>query len=292
MRVSKLSELGGVAIEGADLAAPADPSRDAELNALYDEHGLIVFRDQMLSKSQLVEAGARFGGTLINKQATAPDPEAPGVIVISTRGPFGDTIPEDQDGLVGDLDWHTDQGYVTAPIRGKILFARVVPEEGGQTGFIDGELTYAALPEDTKRRIANLHVIQSWNRAEDYIARNRDYRIQGHKEMAQNRFPDLAYPMVIRHPHTGAKILNVPPMWSAGIVELPGTEGDDLLSELVEFVKQPRFQYWHTYAVGDAVLWDNWRFVHAASGTPGRYVRTLWSISIKGGPELGRALTD
>jgi taurine dioxygenase len=287
MHIQKLSGLGGVAVEGIDLSTPANSELSAILNALYDEHGLVVFRGQKLTKQQLVEAGDHFGGTLINKQAVAPDPEAPGITVISTRGPFGDVVPEDKNALVGDLEWHTDQGYVTAPIRGKILYAVQVPEEGGKTGFIDGQVTYAALDEDLKRRLDGLHVIQSWNRSEDYLERNRDYRIQGHQEMTRDRFPDLAFPIVLRHPRTGEKILNVPPLWSAGIVEMPGGEGDDLLSELVAFVKQPRFQYWHTYSVGDAALWDNWRFIHSAGGTPGRYVRTLWSISINGGPELG-----
>ncbi len=291
MHIHKLSELGGIAVEGIDLSAPADPELDATLNALYDEHGIVVFQGQNLSKPQLVAAGDHFGGTLVNKQAVAPDPEAPGITVISTRGPFGDVIPEDQNALVGDLEWHTDQGYITAPIRGKILYAVQVPEEGGKTGFIDGQVTYAALDDAMKRRIEGLHVIQSWNRSEEYLERNRDYRIKGHQEMTRDRFPDLAFPIVLPHPRTGAKILNVPPLWSAGILEMPGSEGDALLNELVEFVKQPCFQYWHTYAVGDAALWDNWRFIHSAGGTPGRYVRTLWSISIKGGPELGRPIT-
>ena len=60
--------------------------------------------------------------------------------------------------------------------------------------------------------------------------------------------------------------------------------------ELKAHVLQPQFQYWHDYRVGDAVLWDNWRSLHAASGTPGKYVRTLWSIVIDAGPEIGRPM--
>jgi taurine dioxygenase len=290
MKIDRLSELGGVVVEGVDLTAPPSAELDSQLNRLFDEHGIVVFRGQTLSKRDLVAVGDHFGGTLINKEAVSPDPEAPGITVISTRGPFGDTLPDDQEALVGDLEWHTDQGYVTAPIRGKILYAVQVPEEGGKTGFIDGQVTYAALSDTMKARIENLHVVQSWNRSEEYLARNRDYRIKGHQEMTRDRFPDLSFPIVLKHPVTGNKILNVPPLWSAAIVEMPGPDGDALLAELVEFVKQPRFQYWHEYRVGDAVLWDNWRLIHAAGGTPGRYVRTLWAISINGGPVLGEVI--
>jgi taurine dioxygenase len=290
MQVRRLSDLGGVEVEGVDLAAPRSEAQDRALKALFDEHGLVVFRGQALSKAQLVAAGAPFGGTMINKEAVVFDPEARGVTVISTRGPNGDVVPEDPQKLVGDLEWHTDQGYVVAPCRGKILYAVQVPEEGGMTGFIDGRVTYEALDDALKARIEGRHVIQSWNRSEAYLARNRDYRIKGHQEMTYNRFPDLAFPMVYAHPVTGEKVLNVPPLWSAGIVEAPGPEGEALVDAIVAHIKQPKFQYWHRYRVGDAVLWDNWRMLHAASGTPGSQVRTLWSITINGGPELGRPI--
>jgi taurine dioxygenase len=71
---------------------------------------------------------------------------------------------------------------------------------------------------------------------------------------------------------------------------MPGAGGATLLEELKQHITQPKFQYWHSYRVGDAVIWDNWRFIHAASGTPGRYVRILWKVVIQGGPAFGRAL--
>jgi taurine dioxygenase len=292
MRVSRLSELCGVAVDGVDLAAPRTTAREQALGRLFDENGLVVFRGQSLTKAELVAAGELFGGTMMNKVAVAYDADSPGLTVISTRGPHGDVVPEDPDKLVGDLEWHTDQGYLTHPNRGKILYCLAAPEEGGMTGFIDGQVTYQALPDAMKRRIEGLHVVQSWRRSESYLARNRDYRVEGHQEMATDRFPDVAYPLVYPHPVTGAKVLNAPPLWCAGIVELPGREGEALVEELIAHVREPRFHYWHRYSEGDAVLWDNWRFAHGASGTPGRYVRTLWSITLRAGPQIGRELSE
>jgi taurine dioxygenase len=290
MQLHRLSELGGVSVEGVDLSAPRSPAEDRALKDLYDQHGLAVFRDQHLDKRQLVEAGAPFGGTMMKKETVAYAPGAPGIVVVSTRGPDGTVVPEDPNALVGDLEWHSDQGYLTTPNRGKILYAVEVPPEGGKTGFIDGALTYAALSDELKARLDGLHVIQSWRRAESYLLRNQDYRVKGRDEMRPDRYPDVAYPMVSEHPVTGVKVLNVPPLWSAGIVELPGAKGLALIEQLVAHIRQPRFQYWHQYRVGDAVLWDNWRFIHAASGTPGRHVRTLWAVTINSGPKIGMAL--
>lgn len=290
MKITKLSDLGGIGIEGVDLSKPRAQGVDKELFDLYNQHGLVVFHGQNLTKQQLVDACAPFGGAMINVPAVVVDEEAPGITIISTRGPDGKTLPDDHEALVGDIEWHTDQGFLTHPNRGKYLYAVQVPEKGGMTGFIDGQQTYNDLSDAMKKRIENLHVIQSWNRAEDYIARNRDYRIQGHKAMAHDKFPEIVYPVVNRHPITGAKVLNVPPLWSMGFVELARRESDDLLEELKLHIKQPKYQYWHKYKVGDALIWDNWRFLHAASGTPGKYVRTIWSVVINGGPEMGTVL--
>jgi taurine dioxygenase len=287
MIVRSLSDVGGVEVEGVDLSRPQSPEESRALAELYDREGLVVFRDQALTKQQVIGAAAPFGGAMINVPGAAIDPEVPGIIMLSTRGPSGDVLPDDDAALIGDLEWHTDQGFVTVPSRGKILYAVAVPEEGGLTGFIDGQLTWKQLPQALKRRVEGLHVIQSWDRADADRAKNIRYRVDGAKELASGRFPNVAYPIVMAHPHTGEKILNVPPMWAAGIVELPGAEGDALLAELVAFVKQERFQYWHRYRVGDALIWDNWRFLHAASGTPGRYVRTMWTVMVQGGPEVG-----
>lgn len=292
MIVRELSPLGGIEVIGVDLAAPRTREQDRELGALYDTHGVVVFRDQKLTKQQLLDATWPFGGPMINVPAVVHDPEVPGITVISTRGPDGTVLPDDPEKLIGDLDWHTDQGYVPVPNRGKYLYAVEVPEEGGMTGFIDGQLTYEALDETMKQRIDGLHVIQDWDQAERYLARNRAYRIEGEQAMAAGKFPLVVYPMVIRHPNTGAKILNAPPMWSVGIVEIPGPEGVELIEELGRHIRDPKFQYWHSYRLGDALIWDNWRFLHAASGTPGRFVRTLWSIVIQGGPRIGRLLDE
>jgi taurine dioxygenase len=292
MKITKLSEHAGVAVEGIDLSAPRTAAEDRRLADLYNTHGLVVFKGQKLTKRQLVDACAPFGGAMIDVPAISPDPECPGITVISTRRADGKVEAQDPEKLVGDLEWHADQCYVPVPNRGKFLYAVEVPEEGGMTGFIDNQETYQALPEAMKRRIEGLHVIQDWDQAERYLARNRAYRIDGETMMRAKQFPEVVYPLVYPHPITGAAVLNMVPLFAAGIVEAPGAEGEALLQELIEHVKQERFQYWHRYDLGDCLIWDNWRSVHAASGTPGRYIRTLWSVVINGGPAIGRYLAE
>ncbi len=288
MRYEPLSERGGIAVDDFDLSTAGEGAR-SELAILYDRYGLIVFRDQRLDKRELLAAADLFGGTARPAVDDCEHSYA-GLTIISTRGDTGDVLPEDPDALVGDIGWHTDQGYITAPNRGKLLYAVEVPEEGGRTGFIDGEQTYAALPDKLREVVEGLHVVQSWAHAQATIARNRRYRREGGRQLADGRFADVAYPLVVRHPRTGRPALNAPPLWASAILERPGPDGDALLSEIITHIEQPDFAYWHSYRPGDVVLWDNWRFAHAASGTLGRYRRTLWSVIVRGGPTLGREI--
>ena len=121
MQVRPLSDKGGVEVTGVDLSKPS-PAQNATVRQLYDEHGLVVFREQNLSKQQLVDSGAAFGGTMIDPPATVRDPDVPGIVVISTRGTTGNVVPKDGEALVGDLEWHTDQGYVPAQDRLGFIF--------------------------------------------------------------------------------------------------------------------------------------------------------------------------
>jgi taurine dioxygenase len=289
MLIRELSPLGGVEVEGFDLADP-DPAGLRSARELFEEHGLVVFRGQSLTKRQLVAAGDLFGGSIRDIPGAAADPDEAGIIVVSTRGPDGGKPPGDEDAIVGFIDWHSDQGYVTRPNRAKILYALQVPPEGGLTGFIDGESAWRELPTETRERVEGLHVIHSYDFAQAAIAHNRAYRLDGEKALSEGKYPDIAFPVACAHPRRGALSLHVPPLWCSGIVELPGEEGARMLAGLQRHMLRPERQYWHRYRIGDAVLWDNWRYLHAAGGTPGKHARTLWSVSLSGQGPAGRAL--
>ena len=72
------------------------------------------------------------------------------------------------------------------------------------TGFIDNQLTYEGLSDDLREQIEGLHVIQSWDRAEAYLNRNKGYRIGGDKEMVVGKFRDR-YPLVFRTQSRGRR---------------------------------------------------------------------------------------
>jgi taurine dioxygenase len=74
------------------------------------------------------------------------------------------------------------------------------------------------------------------------------------------------------------------------MVDMDREEGDDLLEELVTHVTDGRFTYIHDWDVGDMVLWDNWRTMHSAFGTPPECEREVQRTTLKGDQATGRLL--
>ena len=67
-------------------------------------------------------------------------------------------------------------------------------------------------------------------------------------------------------------------------------ESDELLWELVHHIRKPEFHYFHQWKEGDMVLWDNWRAMHCATGTPPGIERVIHRTTIEGNEVMGRVL--
>ena len=52
----------------------------------------------------------------------------------------------------GELNWHTDQGFVERPSGYTFLLAREVPPAGGNTSFANMYAAYERLPRDDEAR--------------------------------------------------------------------------------------------------------------------------------------------
>ena len=87
---------------------------------------------------------------------------------------------------------------------------------------------------------------------------------------------------------TGRKVANVSPWFADGIEGLETPEGDALLREVIARITRPELAYFHKWAPGEMVLWDNWRMLHCATGTPAGMRRHLTRTIIAGDYALGR----
>ena len=108
--------------------------------------------------------------------------------------------------------------------------------------------------------------------------------------VAYPSFPEVAHPLVWRHPESGRDALMTSPTHLRDVVGMDRAEGDAILTELVAHVTDGRFTYVHEWEQGDMVLWDNWRTMHTALGTPPECEREVQRTTIKGELQTGRFL--
>ena len=56
-------------------------------------------------------------------------------------------------------------------------------------------------------------------------------------------YPRVIHPMVFTQAETGRKVLNVSPAFALGIYEMGGSDGDQLLREVVALCTEPAYAY-------------------------------------------------
>jgi alpha-ketoglutarate-dependent taurine dioxygenase len=250
----RLSRAGGAEITGANLSRPLSPALKALILRALRHHHVLVIRDQDLSQEQQ-HAFTRHFGELEEHVARHADPRYG--IVHSVTNFDDDGNPTETPDTRGNYFWHTDKSYHSVPSFLTMLHAVELPPEGGDTQFANMVQAYGALPEETKRRIAGLRCIHSWE-ASRLASGSRPA-----SEAEIRERPPVVHPLVRTHPDTGEKALYIG-THAAGIAGMPAAEGRALLAELLAHATQPDFVYTHRWRPGDLVIWDNRCLLHRA----------------------------
>jgi taurine dioxygenase len=292
----------GIEVFGFDINDPISEAMQRELEALWTEHAILLFRNQQIDAAKQIEFSRIFGPLEMHPLAVRTSAEHPELFVLENGGE-GDkfqTAFYDDEEIVGRLDWHMDLHYTGRPNHGALIRAVTIAEEDGQTGFGDLAKAYDALDAAMKARIANLEVAYRFNvqRLEMRFVDREGYRPGPHspKTPADVGFPDFddsVYPAVVTHPISGRKVLEIVEQFLDRVIEperagLTLDEADELLRSLVAHTRKPEFHYFHDWKPGDMVLWDNWRAMHCTTGTRPGVKRLINRTTIEGDVTLGR----
>jgi alpha-ketoglutarate-dependent taurine dioxygenase len=266
----RLSAAGGVAISGIDLAEPLPPEPKRRILEAFRDHHVVVFPGQVLTREQQYGFARNFGEVEPHGGRQAGNKQLEVAHVISNLDQDGN--PADRSSSpVSNYRWHTDKSYRPVPPLLTMLYAVELPPEGGDTEFANTMLGYAALPDETKQRIAGLRVVFCWGAS------------GGKSVMAMRQDPPVDHPLVRTRPDTGHKALYLG-NHASHIREMTEVEGAALLGELLEHATQRQFVYTHRWRKGDLVMWDNRCLLHRAVANydMGRYRRVLHRSVVRG----------
>jgi len=261
MATPELRPLGkalGTEALGIDLAQPLDEASFAWIARAFAEHPVLVFRDQRLDAADIAAFGRRFGVPrkhALVKYRHAEYPEVSWLTNVDEGGGI------DWYGVKRATDWHTDSTYEEELPLLAMLHALEVPSTKGGTMFADMGAAYQALPDDMKERLAGLvglHGRSSGPAGE---------RLYGDdKGATEKKYTELPRPAVINHPVTGSPILFVNPMHTHGFAGMERQRAWQLIEELAAHATQERFTYYHSWRVGDLLMWDERATMHRGAG--------------------------
>jgi len=293
LRVVPTGAALGAEIRGVDFSLPVPEDVREALRRAWADHLVLLFRDQNIDDHQLMAAAGIFGpphdaasrkyhlsaGRKVDNRYLIS--AHPSVSIISNLDENG--VPVKDNGSLGSYEvvWHTDNSYVPVPPAGSMLYALVVPTNGGgDTSFNNQYLAYEELPDDLKRAIEGRSQVHDSSRNSAGVLRpgvklpTRPEEVEG-----------PAHPLVRLHPVTKRRALYLGRRrtWPSNyIVGMDNAESEALLDRLWAHATQPRYAWTHRWRVGDLVLWDNRCCMHYRSEVDASQPRVMHRTTIRG----------
>jgi taurine dioxygenase len=275
LTITPLSPALGAEATGIDLRQPLDETTATALRNAFDQHVILVIRDQQLSEDDQLRAAGTFGKVHMRRKPVGTrDPggiwDTPFMLVTNIVengtpiGVFGD----------GEMWFHHDTSYYPEPHRATLLYAMKLPSWGGNTCFSNMYKAYEMIPPALKRRLEGRKVLQ----VHDYKRRER----LDLDRIDLDKVRHFSQPIFITHPATGRKALYISRLMSARIEGLSREESDVALDELFEIAENPAIVYEHPWRLGDLVIWDNWASIHARKDFPREEPRLMRRLTIEG----------
>jgi taurine dioxygenase len=266
----------GAEVRGVDLKN-LDEMQFTALKRAWHEYQVILVRDQTLSDQDLIAFSRRFGDldwAPVQETGRRFVEGLPEIYIVSNVTVNGQPIGSLG---AGEAVWHTDMSYLDVPPRASMLYALEIPPSGGNTSFCSMYSIYEALPDELKRRIADLKI------KHDGTYNSGGYLRQGVAATDDPRTsPGAVHPLVCTHPETGRRMLYLGRRRNAYLMGLELAESEALLDELWDFVPHSEFAWEHVWRVGDLVLWDNRCSMHRRDPFDASARRIMHRTQIKG----------
>ena len=308
----------GVEVVGSfDLRSASAADVAAAVDAMHRRgRGVLVFRDQHLTPADLESACAKLAAHFVGQQPytrwpgqSKPIPGCPHLALLGNYearrdGEFGmdvvrgETIGEFKPATDAIEEWHTDGSFLENPKVAIALYAPQVPDAlpppgaGGETRFASCAAAFEKMSDAEKEDAEALDAVHSWELFMRLLERRDPDRPKVTAEEIAAK-PDQTWPLVRRHPVTGAKSVYVSPKNTRAVVRRDSGArlAPDAAKTLVETLGRRVVDsgvYAHEWRRGDFVIWDNRVLLHAASPFDAEaHQRLLFRMEFKGEPVLG-----
>ncbi|MDQ6620065.1 MAG: TauD/TfdA family dioxygenase [Pseudomonadota bacterium] len=269
----------GADVAGVNLSQPTPDDVATILRALSGR--LVVrLRGYALDDLEFTRLAERFGNLEgspdFSRSRDVYVAASPKMTVVSNVTEHGKPVGDHGD---GELNWHTDQGFVERPSGYTFLLAREVPPTGGNTSFANMYQAYERLPTDIKQSIARLKIKHQESHTAQGLPRPgyRDIKTSDPREL-----PGPQHPIVRTHPQTGRKALYLGRRFGAYIPGLTLVDSEAMLDLLWGVAARPEDVWTQEWQLGDLIVWDNRCTMHRRDAFTGQGRRRMHRLTTLG----------
>jgi len=260
-------------VTGVDLTGPIAADDAEALHDAFAAHPILVLPTPGLTPAQLLALAAVFGEPQVQLLEEYRSSDSPLISMISSE-----QTDHRGDGrrIVFGGAWHTDDSYLAVPAKATMLYAHVIPAQGGDTLFADTTAAYEALDAATRDDIDDLRAVHT------YQSRRNMNVVPTRTAAEEAETPAVDHPLVRTDGADGRRSLYLNPNRMESIVGRDDAASDAVLDRLIAHATDDRFVYRHVWRPHEVVLWDNGRSMHKATADYGDDRRAMLRVLLRG----------
>jgi alpha-ketoglutarate-dependent 2,4-dichlorophenoxyacetate dioxygenase len=270
MEIVPLGPGFAAALRGVDVHdVAASEAAYTAVRAAFEEHSVLVLRDQDVTDEAQLAFSRRFGPLEVTKVGS--DGYGTNLVILKTLDEKGNVVPEDHrlalENKANQL-WHTDSSFKRVPALASVLSSRIIPGRGGETEYVSTRLAFERLDPALQRRLENSFAWHEYAYSRGKIAPD----LAGPAERAA--LPPQCWRLIWKNPINGRKALYI----ASHTCAIEGMElkaARELLAGLTEAATAPGASYLHSWRMGDVVMWDNRATMHRGWPWPAREPRYM-----------------
>lgn len=250
----KLQIHNGNAVEVQDYDLKNITSEDAhQIMKLYFNHLVVVFRNQKLTASDMINIAKKFGDPEFFDEKTIQQRSPMGVDGVQRvcKGFNPDGTPMGLFGHDGDLDWHANRPSAEDDRKPIIFLYAVHDTIGSRISWANMAMAYSDLDEQTKLFLEDKKGIYGF----EPNTYTQSFNIwKAHRNLDGQDF--------IRVNPIGIKGMFFPYFQFFGFKDMDDETSNFYKQKLYEHAYQEKYFYHHDYQDGDVILGDQWLTVH------------------------------
>ena len=245
------------------------------VRAAFEEHSVLLFRDQTVSDEIQAAYSKRFGPLETAKAASLG--EGTPYSILTNIDPLTKALvpPGHKEELRARANqlWHTDSCFKNPPALASVLSARIVPGSGGETEFASTRLAWERLPTALRARLEHAYASHDYAHSRGKIAPHLA------SEREKSSLPPVTWRMRWRNPANGRDALYVASHTYA-IDGMSNEAAQALVADLIAFATAPGHTHEHHWQAGDVIMWDNRAVLHRGRPWPNDQARHMVRTTI------------